>query len=52
MEKKIHSLLMNNADGKGCEIFQGTNLLYIIHIFGWQQSLSTNNYSKGSKSPD
>lgn len=40
---------MVNVNGKGCEICESTNLLQIIHIFGWQQPLNAN--IKGRKIP-
>lgn len=47
---KNHSLFMDNVNGKGCEICEGTNSLEISPIFGWQQLLNTN--TKGGESPD
>lgn len=33
---------MDNVNGKGCEICEGTNSLKIIPGFGWQLPLNTN----------
>lgn len=38
---KNHSLFMDNVNGKGCEICEGSNSLEITPLFGWQQSLNS-----------